>query len=137
VRGLAEVVADGVALKGSGALVGLPVVSRAGVLVVRAAELAAERAPHDLAASTGVVESLRAGLGALERLLDACLDRDDAAQDAVLGEVLGHFAPGDRSLLRGRLDGDDAAGWPEPTGEEEPAPAAVPSETLDGVVRAL
>ena len=47
VRGLGDVVADGVALKGSAALVGLAVVSQAGVLVVRAAELAAERVTDD------------------------------------------------------------------------------------------
>src|SRR6185436_16090938 len=52
--GLGDVVADGVALKGSAALVGLTVVSQAGVLVVRAAELAAERATGDPAGATAL-----------------------------------------------------------------------------------
>lgn len=132
--GLGGVVADGVALKGSGALVGLAVVSRAGILVVRAAELAAERASDDLPRAMAIVASLRASLGALERLLDVCLDGEDAAQDALLAEALDRFAPGDRSVLRSAIDDPDAATRPNasdgPTGER-----AV--EAVAGLVTAL
>jgi chemotaxis protein histidine kinase CheA len=106
-RALADVVADGVALKGSGALVGLAVVSRAGILVVRAAVLAAARTRDDLPGALGVVSSLRASLGTLERLVDVCLEGDEAMQDAVLAEALDRFAPADRSILRSGVDGAD------------------------------
>lgn len=135
-HGLADLVADGVALKGSGALVGLPVVSRAGVLIVRAAELAAARASDDLPAATEIVESLRASLGPLERLLDACLDHDGAHQDALLAEVLGHFAPRDRSLLRSAIDGEGATTWLEGDAGK-PEAARISGETLDGIVAGL
>jgi hypothetical protein len=135
-HGLADVVADGVALKGSGALVGLPVVSRAGVLIVRAAELAAGRAPDDLAAATEVVESLQASLGALERLLDACLDQDASAQDGLLAEVLGHFTPRDRSMLRNAIEGEGTTAWLE-GGAGKAETAHIRGETLDGLVASL
>ena len=130
-RGLADVVADGVALKGSGALVGLPVVSRAGVLVVRAAELVAERMPHDLGTATTVVDALRASLGALERLLDGCLDDDAATQETILTEMLGQFSPRDRSLLRSTIEGE--GGLAPAEGES----GRIDSDTLDGIASAL
>jgi chemotaxis protein histidine kinase CheA len=136
-RGLADVVADGVALKGSGALVGLPVVSRAGVLIVRTAELAAGRAADDPGGAASVVESLRTSLGALEQLLDACLDRDDAAQDALLGDVLGHFPPPDRSLLRSAIAGEGAGARPEADGRGKPGAVPLRGETADGLVAAI
>jgi CheW-like domain len=132
--GLGDVVADGVALKGSGALVGLAVVSRAGTFVVRAAELAAERAPDDLAGAMAVVASLRASLGALERLLDVCLDGGDAAQDALLAEALDRFAPGDRSILRSAIDAPDVARLTAPDG---PTGGRVVAEAAAGLVTAL
>jgi len=138
-RGLGDVVADGVALKGSGALVGLAVVSRAGILVVRAAELAAERAPDDLPGAMAVVASLEASLGALERLLDVCLDGEDAAQDALLTEALDRFAPGDRSTLRRAIGDPDVATRPTAPSRppDRPPGGRVVDEAVAGLVTAL
>jgi chemotaxis protein histidine kinase CheA len=130
-HGIGDVVADGVALKGSAALVGLAAVSRAGVLVVRAAELAAARAPDDPSGATALVGALRASLASLERLLDVCLDGGHAEQDALLAEALEHFTPGDRSILRTAIEG------PAAVAQESPAHAPVVAEAVAGLVTAL
>jgi chemotaxis protein histidine kinase CheA len=128
--GLGDVVADGVALKGSAALVGLAVVSQAGVLVVRAAELAAERASEDPAGATALVAALRASLAPLERLFDVCLDGGHAEQDALLAEALDRFTPRDRSVLRTALEAPSA-------GPVAPAREPVVAEAVAGLVTAL
>ncbi len=129
--GLGDVVADGVALKGSGALVGLGVVSRVGILIVRAAELAAERVPGDVPAARATVAALRASFQELERLLDVCLEAGDAAQSALLARALDRFAPGDRAILRSAVD-DPAA-----TTVAHGANGRVPGGAAAGLVAAL
>jgi chemotaxis protein histidine kinase CheA/ActR/RegA family two-component response regulator len=129
-RRLAEIAARGHALKGSAALAELPYLSRAGAILQRAAELAAEQAQRNRDAARNLVEATRAALEPAQRMLDDCLDGSPESQDRLFLLLLGAFPPEDRSELEARLRNDDAAQADTPDYEERSsAPEPGPSES--------
>jgi chemosensory pili system protein ChpA (sensor histidine kinase/response regulator) len=131
--GLAEIAARGHALKGSAALAELPFLSRAGAILQRAAELAAEGARRNHAAAQDLVRATRAALGPAQRMLDDCLDGSIESQQRLLDELLSVFDPESRAALEGTVRRDEAHAAAMPEFEEL---AALPSEeaTADEVL---
>ncbi|MEW6273114.1 MAG: response regulator [Thermodesulfobacteriota bacterium] len=123
--GLVEIAARGHALKGSAALAELPFLSRAGAILQRAAELAAEGARQNHAAAQDLVRATRAALGPAQRMLDDCLEGNLASQQGLLEELLAVFDPESRAALEGTVRRDEARAAAMPDFEEL---AALPSE---------
>jgi len=122
--GLTEIAARGHALKGSAALAELPYLSRAGAILQRAAELAAEDARQNHDAARELVRATRAALGPAQRMLDAFLDGNVEGQERLLEEMLDVFAPDTRATLEGRVSRDEAQEAAMPDFEELEAPDA-------------
>ncbi len=106
--GLAEIAARGHALKGSAALAELPYLSRAGAILQRAAERAAEVARQNHAAAKELVRATRAALGPAQRMLEDCVDGNVESQERLLRELLEVFPEDDRAALEGTVRRDEA-----------------------------
>src|SRR5262249_11702785 len=129
--GLAEVAARGHALKGSAALAELPYLSRAGAILQRAAELAAEDAARNHAPAKALVRATRAALGAAQRLLEDSVNGTPESQERLLEEMTGVFHPEARAALLGIVRRDEASEAASPEFEEFTRLAAVPADELD------
>src|SRR5690606_32672845 len=112
------IAARGHALKGSAALAELPYLSRAGAILQRAAELAAEGARRNHAAAQELVRATRAALGPAQRMLDDCVDGDVASQQGLFDELLSVFDPESRAALEGSVRNDEANAAALPDFEE-------------------
>ena len=97
--GFDELIACGRTLQGSGALVAVPAVSRAGALLAQAATLASDRLPTDPAASATLTRTMVTSLAVVDRLVEICVAADDPTQNALLDEFLAQFAATDRALI--------------------------------------
>lgn len=122
--GLAEIAARGHALKGSAALAELPYLSRAGAILQRAAELAAEGARQNLLAAQDLVRATRAALGPAQRMLEDCVEGSGESQERLLEELLDVFSPDTRATLAGAISRDEADEAEMPEFEESALPLA-------------
>jgi chemosensory pili system protein ChpA (sensor histidine kinase/response regulator) len=120
--GLGEIAARGHALKGSALLAELPYLSRAGAILQRAAELAAEDARRNLVAAQDLVRATHAALGPAQRMLEDCVDGSVESQERLLDELLDAFSPETRAALAGAVSRDEADEADIPDFEEEALP---------------
>jgi len=122
--GLAEIAARGHALKGSAALAELPYLSRAGAILQRAAELAADGARQNLVAAQDLVRATHAALGPAQRMLEDCVEGNGESQERLLDEMLDAFSPETRETLAGAVSRDEADEAEMPDFEESALPLA-------------
>lgn len=116
--GLAEIAARGHALKGSAALAELPYLSRAGAILQRAAERAADVARANHEAARELVRATRAALGPAQRMLEDCVEGNVESQERLLRELLDVFSEDDRAALEGTVRRDEALDAAVPEFEE-------------------
>ena len=138
--GLAEIAARGHALKGSAALAELPYLSRAGAILQRAAELAADDARRNLVAAQDLVRATHAALGPAQRMLEDCVDGSVESQERLFAELLDAFSPETRATLSGAVSRDEADEAEIPEFEEAPLPLddlAPGDETAAELIRRL
>jgi len=138
--GLGEIAARGHALKGSALLAELPYLSRAGAILQRAAELAADDARRNLVAAQDLVRATHAALGPAQRMLEDCVDGSVESQERLLDELLDAFSPETRAALAGAVSRDEADEADIPDYEEAALPlagAAGDEETAADVIRRL
>ena len=107
--GFDELIACGGTLQGSGALVAVPAVSRAGALLAQAAGLARDRLSTNPAASATLTRTMATSLAVVDRLVEICVAADDSSQNALLDEFLAQFPAADRGLIADGIAIESAA----------------------------